>query len=79
MVASRCPVEADLHKGKAHGFDRVWVYVSEDNGRNTYFEETGRKWHRWTYSVNVESDKRHWVIIEQLPNDFVDSPRYDPK
>jgi len=79
LVAHRCPVESDLHKRRAHGFDRVWVYVSEDDGRATYFEEAGTKWHRWKYSINVRRGKRHWVIIEQLPNDFVDSSRYDPK
>jgi hypothetical protein len=72
LVALRCPIETDLHKGKAYGFDRVWVYVSEDDGRAT-------KWHRWTYSINVNRGKHYWVIIEQLPNDFVDSSRYDPK
>ena len=79
LVPQRRPIESDLHKGQSQSFDRVWVYLSEDDGRNTYFEEAGTKWHRWTYSINVTRGKRHWVIIEQLPNDFVDSSRYDPK
>jgi hypothetical protein len=79
LVTIKCPIETDLHKGKATGFDRVWVYVSEDDGHGTYIEEAGSGWHRWTYSINVTRGKRHWVIIEQLPNDFVDSSRYDPK
>lgn len=79
LVALNCPVEADLHKGGAHGFDRIWVYVSEDNGQGTYIESAGSNWHRWTYSINVMRGTRHWVIVENLPNDFVDSSRYDPK
>jgi len=79
LVAIRCPIDTDLYKGRATGFDRVWVYVSEDDGHATYIEEAGSEWHRWTYSINVTRGKRHWVIIERLPNDFVDSSRYDPR
>jgi hypothetical protein len=79
LVPQKCPIETDLYKGKARGFDRVWVYVSEDDGQATYIGDAGSKWHRWTYSINVSHGKRHWVIIEQLPNDFVDSSLYDPK
>ena len=79
LVALNCPVETDLHKGRVHDFDRIWVYVSEDNGRGTYIESVRSNWHRWTYSINLMRGKRHWVIFEDLPNDFVDSSRYDPK
>jgi hypothetical protein len=79
LVAYKCPVETDLHKQRARGFDRVWVYVSEDDGRGTYQDESAAKWHRWTYSLNVERGSRRWVIIEPLPNDFMDSSRYDPR
>ncbi|HEX5219918.1 MAG TPA: hypothetical protein VFZ59_10145 [Verrucomicrobiae bacterium] len=75
LVAQPC-VETELFKGKTTGFDKVWVYVGEDDGRNTYFEETGTRWHRWTYSLNIERAGSQWVIIEQLPNDFMDSPNY---
>jgi hypothetical protein len=60
-------------------FDRVWVYLSEDDGKAAYIEEAVSGWHRWVYWINVTRAERHWVIIEQLPNDFVDSSRYDPK
>ena len=75
LVAQPC-VQTELFKGKPTGFEKVWVYVAEDDGRNTYFEDAGTKWHRWTYSLNIERGGSHWVIIEQLPNDFMDSPKY---
>jgi hypothetical protein len=75
LVAYNCAVETEVHKGRSAGLGRIWVYVSEDDGRNTYFGEAGTKWHRWTYSLNVERGTNHWVIIEELPNDFMDSPR----
>ena len=37
LVAMERPVDTEIHKGKAHGFDKVWVYVSEDSGKGTYF------------------------------------------
>jgi hypothetical protein len=79
LVAKNCPVETDLHQGKTEGFDRIWVYVSQDDGHNgTYFGEAGTEWHRWTYSLNIKRGKTLWVIIEDLPNDFMDSHQYDP-
>jgi len=79
LVAMNCVVDTELHKGAATGFDRVWVYVNEDTGHNTYFEDAGLRWHRWTYSINVEQGESHWVIIEQLPNDFMDAAKYGLK
>ena len=75
LVAYNPPVETEVHKGRSAGLGRIWVYVSEDDGHNTYFGEAGTKWHRWTYSLNVERGTNHWVIIEQLPNDFMDAGR----
>lgn len=77
LVAYNCPVETEVYKGRSAGFGRIWVYVGEDDGHNTYFGEAGTRWHRWTYSLNVERGANHWVIIEELPNDFMDSPKYD--
>ena len=76
LVAHNCPVETELQRGKIAGFDRIWVYVDEDDGHSTYVGETGTKWHRWTYSLNVKRGPNHWAIIEQLPNEFMDSARY---
>lgn len=78
LVAENCPLDTDLYKGKAGGFDRVSVYVSQDNGRATYFGEAGTSWHRWVYSLNTQRGSNHWVIIEDLPNDFMDSAKFDP-
>jgi hypothetical protein len=78
LGAEICPMKTEIHKGKGAGLGRMWVYVAEDDGRGTYIGEAGTRWHRWTYSLNVEQGTNHWVIIEQLPNDFMDSPRYDP-
>jgi hypothetical protein len=77
LVSEKTVVERDLYQGEITGFDRVWVYVSQDDGTNTYFEDAGRNWHRWTYSLNVDRGGRDLGIIEQLPNDFLDSPKYE--
>ena len=77
LVALKCPLETDLFKGKVTGFDRIWVYVSEDDGKNTYFEDAGRNWHRWTYSLHIVQGTKHWAIIEELPNDFMDSAKFN--
>jgi hypothetical protein len=83
LVAYNCPIETDLYKGKAHGFDRIWVYVSQDDGQDngrkvTYVGEAGTHWHRWECSLNIVRGGSHWVIGVTLPNDFMDSPKYDP-
>jgi hypothetical protein len=78
LVAENCPLDTDLYKGKSDGFDRIWVYVSEDDGHATYVGEAGTSWHRWTYSLNTKRGNDHWVIGEQLPNDFMDSAKFDP-
>lgn len=77
LVAQNCQLETDIHMGEATGFDRIWVYVDQDDGGSTYFGEVGTKWHRWTYSLNTQRGSNHWAIIEQLPNDFMDSAKYD--
>lgn len=79
LVLENCPFAVDVHKGKRHGFDRIHVYVSQDNGQSTYWESAGWNWHRWTYSLNVVSKSHHWCIIESLPNDFMDSPAFAPQ
>jgi hypothetical protein len=76
LVALRCPVRTDVHKGRAPGFTRIWAYVSEDDGRGTYLGEAATTWHRWEYSLNMERGGRHWVIFDALPNDFMDSNKY---
>jgi hypothetical protein len=73
LVSKNTVLQMDLYKAESTGFDRVWVYVDQDDGKNTYFEEAGRNWRRWTYSLNVRKGARDWVIIEELPKDFMDS------
>ena len=58
LVSEKTVLERDLYQGESTGFDRVWVYVSQDDGTNTYFEDAGRNWHRWTYSLNVDRGAR---------------------
>jgi hypothetical protein len=78
LVAHNCVVETEVHRGKKADFDRIWIYVDQDDGRdNTYFGEAGTRWHRWAYSLNTVRDTNHWVVIEQLPNDFMDSAKYN--
>jgi hypothetical protein len=77
LVALKCPIDVQLHKGIPHEFDRIWVYVSEDDGRGKYYGGAGWNWHRWKYSLNVVRKRSLWAIIEELPNDFMDSPAYD--
>jgi hypothetical protein len=76
LVPVKFLFEVEVHKGKAPAFDRFWVYVGEDDGHNTYFGEAGTKWHRWSYSLNMRRATDHWAIIEELPNDFMDSAAY---
>ena len=77
LVVAKCVLKTDLYPGKVTRFDRIWVYVSEDDGQNTYFEDAGTNWHRWTYSLNIERGKKYWAIVEELPNDFMDSAKYN--
>lgn len=80
LVFENVKVSTDLFKGKKTGFDRIWVYVDQDDGQNTtYSGTTGTNWHRWIYSLNVQRGEKFWVIIETLPNDFMDSERYRVK
>lgn len=76
LVAINCPIDAEIHRDKKHRFDRITVYVSEDDGQGAYVEGAGWNWHRWKYSLNVNRKRDHWGIIEVLPNDFMDSPQY---
>lgn len=76
LVGENVKVQTHLFKGQKTGFDRIWVYVNEDDGRSTYYGETGWRWHRWIYSLNMDRGKRFWAIIETLPNDFMDSEKY---
>src|SRR5258708_3578115 len=63
LVAHNCTVETDLHRANTGGFDRIWVYVDQDDGHSTNVGEAGAKWHRWTFSLNVQRGFKHWVII----------------
>ena len=72
--------EIPVHKGKQHDFDRIYVYVSEDDGKSNYYGSVTPDWHQWEYSLNIVRGKDHWAIIESLPNDFMDNPaKYLPK
>jgi hypothetical protein len=62
-----------VHETMKHEFDKIYVYVNDDDGRSNYFGEAGTKWNRWEYSLNIFRGHDHWVIIECLPNDFVDN------
>jgi len=62
-----------VHEGKSDRFDRIYVYVCEDDGKNNYYGEAGTEWKRWEYSLNVCRGQDRWAIIECLPNDFVDN------
>ena len=54
LVPVKTVLEMDLYQGERTGFDRVWVYVSQDDGKGgTYSEGAGRNWHRWSYSLNI--------------------------
>jgi hypothetical protein len=66
--------EIPLHRDRQHEFDRVYVYVSDDGGKSNYFGSAATDWRRWEYSLNVYRGKHYWVIIESLPNDFMDNP-----
>jgi tetratricopeptide (TPR) repeat protein len=63
-----------LHVGKKHEFDKIYVYVCEDDGKSNYFGSLATDWRRWDYSLNVVRGKDHWAIVESLPNDFMDNP-----
>jgi hypothetical protein len=72
--------DVPLHEGKQHEFDKIYVYVSEDDGKSNYFGSVATNWRRWDYSLNIFRGKDHWAIIESLPNDFMDHPtKYLPQ
>jgi hypothetical protein len=80
LVAFNIPVNTDLHKGVSHGFDHVLVYVSDEDKQETYSSaDLAKNFHRWIYSINVTRGESNWAIIEALPNDFMDSSKYDPR
>ena len=66
--------DVPLYEGQQHDFDKIFVYVCEDDGKSNYFGLAGTKWKRWEYSLNIVRNKDHWAIIEHLPNDFTDNP-----
>lgn len=76
LVADNCVVETDVYGRGVGGFDRIWVYANQDDGHRTYIGEAGTRWRRWSYSLNVQKGAAHWVLIGQLPNDFMDSIKY---
>ncbi len=72
--------EIPVHSGKSHHFDKIYVYVSEDDGMSNYFGSVTPDWHRWEYSLNIVRGRDHWAIIESPPNDFMDNPvKYLPQ
>ena len=72
--------EIPLYEGQQHDFDRICVYVSEDDGKSIYFGTAGTDWKRWEYSLNITRGKEQWTVIETLPNDLVDNPaKYVPQ
>lgn len=78
LVALGSVFATEIHKTQKHPFDRIFVYGSSDDGKGTYLAEAGSQWRRWRYSLNIYQGTNHWAIIEPLPNDFMDSPKYDP-
>jgi len=66
--------EIPVHEGKQHGFDKIFVYVSDDGGESNYYGSLAKTWRRWDYSLNMVRGKDHWAIIDSLPNDFMDNP-----
>jgi len=73
LVPVKRVLETNIHQGAKHEFDRIYVYVSQDDGKGTvYFSDAGRNWRRWTYSLNIVRANDHWAIIKDLPNDFMD-------
>lgn len=80
LVVEHLALKTDLFQGQDTGFDRISVYVDDDDGRATYVGKASQtQWHRWTYSLNVKRGKDFWVIIATLPNDFMDSEEYRAK
>jgi Flp pilus assembly protein TadD len=68
-----------LHNGQ-HEFDKIYVYANEDTGKSNYYGSLATDWRRWVYSLNMFRGRDHWVIIESLPNDFMDNPsKYLPQ
>jgi tetratricopeptide (TPR) repeat protein len=64
-----------VHKDTHAGFDNIYVYVCEDDGKDfCYVGSSMTDWRRWEYSLNIFRGKDHWAIIEDLPNDFMDHP-----
>jgi hypothetical protein len=79
LVPVKFAGETDIHNARAAGFDRIWVYLSQDDGKDTeYVGTAGTDWHRWKYSLNMKRGMTYWVIMGVLPNDFMDSDKYKP-
>jgi len=64
--------ESTLHTNINHDFDTIYVYVCEDKGTHTYSDGVRKRWTRWDYSLNFQISNDWWVVIESLPNDFMD-------
>jgi len=72
--------EIPVHKDKHDGFETIYVYVCEDDGKGNYYGSLATDWQRWEYSLNMVRGKKNWFIIESLPNDFMDNPtKYLPQ
>ena len=75
--------EIPIYRGINHGFDKLYVYASGDDGNNgfsRYFGEAATEWRRWGYAVIIRKDDKEWETDGCLPNDFMDRPnRYLPR
>jgi tetratricopeptide (TPR) repeat protein len=78
LVGNWCFSEdLSVHKDRHDGFDKIYVYACHDDGMGgecSYAGSLMSDWRRWDYSLNMVRGKDHWVIIESLPNDFMDNP-----
>ncbi|MCE5267519.1 MAG: tetratricopeptide repeat protein [Planctomycetaceae bacterium] len=84
LVGDTCfPETLTVHAGHHDGFDKISVYACHDEGMDgkcSYAGSLMSDWRRWDYSLNMIRGKDHWVIIESLPNDFMDNPsKYLPR
>ena len=74
LVGNTC-LSLSVHKDDHNGFDKIFVYACDDSGKSTsYCGSLMSDWRRWDYSLNIVRGKDYWVIIETLPNDFMDNP-----
>ena len=64
---------SSLYTNAPNEFAEILVYVCDDYESCLYSDGAKREWNRWTYSLNISSSNAVWVIIETLPNNFMDA------